>query len=127
MKRKLKVKDIVFFILAFVFLIIGVVEYRQASYYAALFWVGVSIYTAIKQYKSIDGSLADPSMQKKIAGLENVLITMLLAPFMLVLVGVSILLGMNANAPSDFVVVVLLIMLGAVIGVVLYRQWVPKK
>ncbi|MEN9389497.1 MAG: hypothetical protein RLY61_581 [Candidatus Parcubacteria bacterium] len=46
---------------------------------------------------------------------------------MLVLVGVSILLGMNANAPSDFVVVVLLIMLGAVIGVVLYRQWVPKK
>jgi hypothetical protein len=126
-KRNLEVKDILTFLLALFVFTVGFSALRDASYFAAIFWIGTSLLIAFKQYKAIHGGLSDPSTANKVSVVENSLVTMLLAPFALVLFGASYLVGSKANTLSGYIVVLVLIALGLAIGFVIYRNWLPKK
>lgn len=106
---------------------VGFSSLRDASYFAAVFWIGASLFLAFKQYKSIQGGLSEPSTAKKMGAVENSLVTILLAPFAVVLFGASYLVGAKADSSGDYMVVIILVTLGLAIGYVIYRNWLPKR
>lgn len=126
-KRNLEVKDILTFLLALFLFAVGFSSLRDASYFAAIFWIGASLLIAFKQYKSVHGGLSDPGTANKIGVIENSLVTMLLAPFALVLFGASYLVVSKADSIGEYVITLVLLVLGSAIGFVIYRNWLPKR